>query len=173
MSRRLSRRRFLAVGGLAVAGLAVTGRRFGRTLQIRMWSDAGGAHVGFVPRGLLVAPGDTVRWVVEGANVHTSTAYHPTNGNAPLRMPAGAQPWRSGFLMRPGDLFEVTLHVPGVYDYFCEPHEAVGMVGRIVVGHPGSPLSFPPAHAGRRPIPEAALAAFPDAGAVMRRGRID
>jgi hypothetical protein len=26
----------------------------------------------------------------------------------------------------------------GVYDYFCKPHEAAGMVGRIVVGNPGS-----------------------------------
>ena len=173
MSGRFSRRRFLEVGGLAVAGLAVTGTAFTRTHEIRMWSDATGAHVGFVPHGLRVAPGDTVRWVVDGANVHTSTAYHPANGNAPLRMPAGARPWRSGYLMRPQDHFEVILSVPGVYDYFCEPHEAVGMVGRIIVGEPGSPPYFPSPHASWRPIPEAALAAFPDVGAIMRRGRIN
>ena len=173
MSRRLSRRRFLEVGGLAVAGLAAGVPWPNRTHEIRMWSDAGGAHVGFVPRGLLVAPGDTVRWVVDGANVHTSTAYHPANGNAPLRIPTGARPWDSGYLLHPGDHFEVLLNIPGVYDYFCRPHEAVGMVGRIVVGDAGSPPYFPAPHAGRRPIPEVAIAAFPDAAAIVRRGRVD
>jgi hypothetical protein len=32
--------------------------------------------------------------------------------------------------------FDVTLTVAGAYDYFCMPHEAAGMVGRIVVGKP-------------------------------------
>ena len=37
----------------------------------------------------------------------------------------------------PGESFEVELTEPGVYDYFCIPHEHAGMVGRIVVGGPG------------------------------------
>ena len=45
----------------------------------------------------------------------------------------------SGYLVEPGDRFEVTLTVPGVYDYFCTPHEAAGMVGRIIVGQPARP----------------------------------
>ena len=40
-----------------------------------MRSDPDGAHVGFDPIGLKMAPGTTVRWLVE-ANVHTTTAYH-------------------------------------------------------------------------------------------------
>ena len=173
MSERRSRRQFLQVGGLAVAGLAAGFPRPRRTHEVRMWSDAGGAHVGFRPRGLAIAPGDVVRWVVDGPNVHTSTAYHPTNGNAPLRIPAGARPWDSGYLLHPGDRFEVTLTVAGVYDYFCRPHEAVGMVGRIVVGNPGRAPYFPPPRPGWRPIPKAALAAFPDVHDILRRGRVD
>ena len=30
----------------------------------------------------------------------------------------------------------MTLDRPGVYDYYCQPHEMAGMVGRIVVGEP-------------------------------------
>lgn len=33
--------------------------------------------------------------------------------------------------------FERVFAVPGVYDYFCKPHELAGMAGRIVVGEPG------------------------------------
>ena len=51
----------------------------------------------FNPIGLRVAPGTTVRWVVE-ANVHTATAYHPANGGHPLRIPERAEPWDSGYL---------------------------------------------------------------------------
>ncbi len=32
----------------------------------------------------------------------------------------------------------MTLTVPGVYDYFCIPHEMAGMLGRIVVASPGT-----------------------------------
>lgn len=103
-----------------------------------MLSDLTGARVSFDPIGLLVEPGTTIRWIVS-ANVHTATAYHPHNAHHPLRIPEGAKPWDSGFLVNPGNHFDVTLTVPGVYDYYCMPHEAAGMVGRIVVGKPTGP----------------------------------
>jgi len=37
-------------------------------------------------------------------------------------------------VLQPGEHFDLTLSVPGVYDYFCAPHEQAGMVGRLVVG---------------------------------------
>ena len=103
-----------------------------------MKSDTEGSDVWFDPIGVWVEPGQTVRWIVD-ANVHTTTAYHPKNDGHSLRIPEGATPWDSGFLVNPGDRYDVTLTVPGVYDYFCQPHEAAGMVGRIVVGKPGGP----------------------------------
>ncbi|MGH6946078.1 MAG: plastocyanin/azurin family copper-binding protein [Kiloniellales bacterium] len=134
-----------------------------------------GAHVGFDPVGLLVQPGTTVRWIVE-ADVHTTTAYHPNNEAHSLRIPEGAEPWNSDYLVNPGDSFEVTLSAEGVYDYFCAPHELAGMVGRIVVGRPTGPGSLPfdyfesdPATADWMPVPPAAQKAFPPVEEIMQK----
>lgn len=90
------------------------------------------------------------------------------------RGPAGAEPWDSGFLVHPGDHFEVTLTVPGVYDFFCSPHELVGMVGRIIVGAATGPGAEPfdyfagtPAASDWLPVPEAARAVFPPIARVL------
>ena len=135
-------------------------------VEIVMAGRGGGAHVWFDPVGMMVRPGQTVRWTNrEKDNVHTATAYHPANFDRPLRIPAAATPWDSGYLM-PGDFFEVALTEPGVYDYYCVPHEHAGMVGRLVVGDPGR-------DAGGRPdgdLPEIALAAFPAVEAILRQG---
>jgi plastocyanin len=80
---RLTRRAFLQAGGLLLAGLAVPARgRGASTVEIRMRSDAQGARVWFDPVGVLIEPGQHVKWIVDtpGA-VHTTTAYHPKNGN--------------------------------------------------------------------------------------------
>src|SRR4051794_1734305 len=135
--------------------------------EIRMRSDPDEARVGFDPIGLKVAPGMTMRWVVE-ANVHTATAYHPANGGHPLRIPEDAAPWNSGYLVEPGAAFEVTLAAEGVYDYFCVPHEAAGMVGRIVVGRPGGPGARPPGD----DVPPAARAAFPSVERIVAEGAV-
>ena len=127
-----------------------------------MRSDPEGARVAFDPVGLRVAPGTVVRWVVE-ANVHTTTAYPPVNGR-PLRVPEGAEPWASGYLVEPGEAFEATLTVEGVYDYLCAPHEVAGMAGRIVVGRPGGPGARPPGE----DVPAAARAAFPSVERIMK-----
>ncbi|MEO8848760.1 MAG: plastocyanin/azurin family copper-binding protein [Casimicrobiaceae bacterium] len=111
------------------------------TFEVRAVMSKDGADVYFDPVGLRIQPGDTVRWVqVNG--YHSIASYHPENGNHELRIPDGAQPWDSGILLAEypakGSVFEHTFTVPGVYDYFCDPHEAAGMVGRIVVGAPGN-----------------------------------
>lgn len=88
----------------------------------------------FNPDRLRIQPGETVRWVVESAG-HSTTAYHPQNhAGYHSRIPDGAQPWNSGVLLRRGERFEHTFTVPGVYHYYCIPHEGAGMVGAIVVG---------------------------------------
>ena len=179
-SSLLGRRAVLRAGGLLLAGLAARAMlrpaRAGVVVEIRLRSDPLGTHVWFDPIGVLIEPGQTVRWVNE-ANVHTSTAYHPDNGGHALRIPEAAEPWDSGYLVEPGDSFEITLAVPGVYDYFCAPHEMAGMVGRIIVGAPGGPgtLSFDyfeanPAAQDWRPVPKAAQAAFPPIEAIMNEG---
>lgn len=173
----LGRRAFVGAGGLLLAGLG-TGRPIARAraadmVEIRMMSDALGAAVWFDPIGVLVQPGTTVRWVLDG-NVHTATAYHPANDGHGLRIPEQAEPWDSGYLVDPGASFAVTLTVPGVYDYFCAPHEHGGMVGRIIVGTPTGPGARPfdwfagrPEAADWLPVPEAAQAAFPPVETIM------
>ena len=149
-------------------------------VEIAMKSDPDGAHVWFDPIGLLIRPGQTVRWINGGnGNVHTATAYHPDNGNRALRIPEAAAPWDSGYLVNPGDRFEVTLTVEGTYDYFCAPHEAAGMVGRIIVGRPGGPGSRPfgyfrddPAKRDWLEMPEAAQRALPRAETIMAQSAV-
>jgi plastocyanin len=174
-----SRREFLKAGGLALAGLGIA-PRFGTLLLaspgpklIEMRSDALGSRVWFDPIGLYVQPGTTVRWIAR-ENVHTTTAYHPKNDHHPLRIPDGAAPWDSGFLVKPGATFDVTLTVPGVYDYYCIPHEGAGMVGRIVVGKAigagAKPFDYWVGKRGTddwRRVPDAARAVFPSVARIL------
>lgn len=174
----LTRRELLAAGGLALAGRVLLPGAHGRTRRrgevvIAMRSADQGARVWFEPAGVLVRPGTLVRWIV-GEGVHTTTAYHPSHGGRPRRIPGGARPWDSGHLTSPDDSFEVTLEAEGVHDYFCRPHEAAGMVGRIVVASgrapdPDAPALRPPPGDGE--LPPAAREAFPSVEAIVREGR--
>lgn len=185
------RRAFLRFGGFTLAGLglAPTRQLAGARLLgimgpapelevIDMCSDTLGTKVWFDPIGLHVKPGTTVRWIVR-QNVHTTTAYSPRNAHHPLRIPDGAAAWDSGFLVNPGDHFDVTLTVPGVYDYYCMPHELAGMVGRIVVGgSPGltaRPFDYWEGRSGTADwshVPDAARSAFPTVARILVEGRV-
>lgn len=145
---------------------------------IEMRSDALGAQVWFDPIGLWVEPNTTIRWITR-QNVHTTTAYHPHNSQHPLRIPERAAAWDSGFLVNPGDHFDITLTEPGVYDYYCMPHEAVGMVGRIVVGRVSGSGARPFDYWTGRPgtehwlhVPEAARRAFPSVARILAARRV-
>lgn len=179
-----SRREFLKAGGLALAGFGIAPLIRGRLAHsaaaelIEMRSDAVGSRVWFDPIGLYVEPGTTVRWIVR-ENVHATTAYHPRNDHHPLRIPESAVPWDSGLLVHRGDHFDVTLTVPGVYDYYCMPHEAAGMVGRIVVGKSLGPGAEPfdywvgrPGTDGWRHVPDAARATFPSVERIITERRV-
>jgi plastocyanin len=161
-------------GSVFAAGLAWAESAM---VEIRMRSDTDGGRVGFDPVGLLIQPGQTLRWICE-ANYHTATAYHPTNGGHSLRIPRAATPWSSD-LLQPGEHFDLTLTVPGVYDYFCAPHEQAGMVGRIVLGVASGPGSLPfdwfKGMAEAKdwlPVPTAARAVFPAIADIVRRNTI-
>src|SRR4051794_36315458 len=73
----LTRRRFTAAGGSLLAGLGAA-RATSGIVEIDMWSDEQGEQVGFDPIGIMLQPGQTVRWRCR-ANYHTTTAYHPAN----------------------------------------------------------------------------------------------
>lgn len=159
----LSRRGLLQIGGLTLAGLPFTVSAAG-SVEIRMRGSANGADVWFDPVGIRVAPGTRLQWRNDDpGNAHTATAFHPQNGERPLRIPAGAKAWNSDYLL-PGEMFAVTLTLPGVYDYFCIPHEMAGMVGQIVVFDPGAPI----------PVAAEGMAErFPPVADIIQRGRVE
>ncbi|MFC7097639.1 plastocyanin/azurin family copper-binding protein [Halobaculum marinum] len=92
----------------------------------------GGYH--FDPHVVWVEPGGTVTFHNESGS-HTATAYAEAN-DKPGRIPEGGTAFDTGMLTEAGAEHEVTLDTPGVYDYYCAPHEAMGMVATVVVGHP-------------------------------------
>lgn len=141
------------------------------TIEVGMAGTPNGSHVWFRPRGLRIQRGQTVRWVnQEAGNVHTVTAYHPDNGQ-PLRIPDQAKAWDSGYLM-PGASFEITFDTPGVYDYFCIPHEHAGMVGRIVVGDEVDATTLPYTQTDAA-LPAVAVAGFPSVADILANTRVD
>jgi plastocyanin len=100
----------------------------------------------FKPKRLSIAPGDTVVWENVGSLGHSVTAYED-------EIPDGADYFASGGFdgeqaardayttgdpesgdIPGGESYEHTFETEGVYEYFCIPHEAAGMVGTIAVG---------------------------------------
>ena len=171
----LTRRRVLWAGGALAAGLLTRPAvgLSGAPVVIRMMGNADGSRVGYDPIGLHVAPATTIRWINSDAgNAHTATAYHPEIMDRPRRIPEGAEPWDSDYLL-PDETFSVTLTAPGVYDFYCAPHEQAGMVGRIVVGEPSDEWrGYDGGTDGGMPLPDVALKAFPAVADIVRLGTV-
>lgn len=87
----------------------------------------------YVPEEVTIRAGQTVVWTNTSGIVHTVTADSAlAQDRSHAQLPEGAQPFNSGDIA-PGAVFQHTFDVPGKYVYFCIPHEAMGMVGRIIV----------------------------------------
>ena len=162
----LTRRAALGVGSFLAntAYFNLVWAEAAQFIEIHMKSDPGGGVVGFDPIGVLLQPGQTVRWICD-ANVHTTTAYSPKNDNHSLRIPTAAQPWTSDFLL-PKEAFEVKLTVEEIYNYFCAPHEEAGMAGRLIVGSATGagalPFDYDKSQGHNwKPVPPAAQSTFP------------
>jgi plastocyanin len=78
---------------------------------------------GFKPKSITVAPGTTVRWVNHGQERHTVTSRDGLFDSGP---------------MAPGATYTYTFTRHGTFNYFCRPHEMMGMVGTVVVAAGGS-----------------------------------
>ena len=168
----LTRRGALATGGGFAASLLAARVGFAATAtEIAMRGTKDGGRISFDPVGLWIEPGQSVRFVNrDGGNTHTSTAYCPDIDGRPLRIPTGAKGWDSDYL-EPGQAFEIALEVPGVYDFYCRPHEHAGMVGRIVVGRPENGGQWQQNAEVGDLTPEI-LAAFPAVEDILSMGRI-
>jgi plastocyanin len=168
-----SRRQILQLGGVLIATLSLPApvQSQGGIVEIRMQGRADGSHVWFDPVGVHINPGQSIRWInLDPGNAHTATAYHPAKFNRPIRIPQKAVPWDSDYLL-PNESFTIQLTEPGVYDYYCQPHEQAGMVGRIVVGAPPrSSWDDLPSGQGEQALPQIALDAFPSVEEILQKG---
>ncbi len=77
----------------------------------------------FVPQNVTIRTGQRVRWVNDDATFHTVT---PRNAAQPGTMTRATR-------STAGTVLEHTFNTAGTFDYFCEPHDAAGMVGRVTV----------------------------------------
>jgi len=102
----------------------------GKTVEVSMKNNPKAI---FAPATVNVAVGDTVTWTNPGIITHSVTcdpAQAATAANVAL--PAGVAPFDSG-TMEQDATFSHTFTVKGTYKYICKMHEAMGMVGTVVV----------------------------------------
>lgn len=158
-------------GGLAASLMAARAGLAAEPIDIAMRGSTDGGRVGFDPMGLMIEPGQKIRFVNrDPGNSHTATSYSPDIDGRPLRIPSRAKGWDSDYL-EPGASYEITLDVPGVYDFYCRPHEHAGMVGRILVGRPDAGAGWQQ-NEKVGDLPAEAIAAFPAVADIVSRGRI-
>jgi len=72
----------------------------------------------FDPSAIKVKVGTTVTWRNNGQQTHDVHAYDGSFNSPPLG---------------PGNTFTFTFTKPGLYRYYCIPHEGDGMIGQVQV----------------------------------------
>jgi plastocyanin len=95
----------------------------------------------FDPDDITIAPGDTIRWVNVGGVGHSVTAYEEEIPSDAAYFASGGFDSESaarGGYPQQGDIaggeeYSHTFEVEGDYEYFCIPHETVGMLGAVSV----------------------------------------
>ena len=140
--RSYSRRRTLAVAGSTVlAGLAGCAGGGGDSSPYNGWLDGANnfeavvdrtgtetvtvtvgapSPYAFDPAAVRITPGTTVVWEWSGRGSSHNVV---DNGGA----------FESDYYLEEGSTFEHTFAEPGVYKYYCTPHQTQGMLGVIEV----------------------------------------
>lgn len=141
-SRTVSRRGFLTGAGAAALSAKAAGTAGAQQTRTIEMTD----NLVFDPDDTTVPPGTTVVWENVGRIGHSVTAYEED-------IPADAAYFASGGFddeqtarnsyaagdpdsgdVGGGATFEHTFEVEGEYEYFCVPHESVGMIASLTVG---------------------------------------
>lgn len=114
--------------GVLVIGALLSGVSSAATQKVVITSA-----LRFSPEHIQIRVGDTVEFVNSSQGTHTVTA-DPSlaKEEADVILPKGATPFNSGAIA-PGKTFTHTFSVPGLYQYFCRPHELMGMLGQVEV----------------------------------------
>ena len=79
-------------------------------------------NTAFNPKVITVTAGSLIIWTNRDLVAHTSTGFL-TN----------VEPFCGGTLMSANQSCSIRFMTPGVYPYYCVPHQAFGMVGTVVV----------------------------------------
>ena len=86
----------------------------------------------FSPSTACLKAGGTVTWKNSGTIAHTSTDTPSLAAKAADSvLPAGAAAWNHP--LPAGASWSLKLTVVGTYEYFCIPHETLGMIGSLTV----------------------------------------
>ncbi|MEZ3117751.1 halocyanin domain-containing protein [Halobaculum sp. MBLA0147] len=99
-------------------------RRGQESVSLEVGVQNGDGAYGFGPAAVRVSPGTTVTWTWTGKG-----GSHNVVSSDGL--------FESELVGDEGHTFERTFESPGVYTYYCTPHEALGMKGAVVVGNVG------------------------------------
>ena len=126
----IHRRAFTQI--LAGFGLAVTtapALAQAKTVEVSM----GRGKMVFLPASVTINVGDTVKWTNPAVVLHSVT-FDPGMSAKPgnVILPEGVAPFDSGDLQQDA-VFSHTFTVKGSYKYICKMHEAMGMIGTVVV----------------------------------------
>ena len=89
----------------------------------------------FTPGDITIEVGETVLWENQEGNhnVNGTTATYPNNPESFGNGAASADAWT----------YTYTFNTVGVYDYQCDPHVGLGMVGTVTVVDPNNPIYTP------------------------------
>jgi plastocyanin len=127
MIHRRAFSRLLAAAGLAGTGLAAT-RALAQDDHVDVSIKQATSR--FDPETLEIKRGDTVTWTNPGFVTHTVTCDPAISKTCVL--PAGAAAFSSPD-MEEDATFSHTFTAAGTYKYVCKYHEAMGMIGTVVV----------------------------------------
>jgi len=111
----------------------------GQTVEIKLLGDDG-QNYRFEPTAVTIKPGDAVKFVMVSGGPHNISfdpATVPPESKAQLdaNMDQKISELSSPLLMNPGETYTISFGgiKPGVYEFHCTPHLAMGMKGTITV----------------------------------------
>jgi plastocyanin len=118
------------LAGLGLSFVTTAAFAQAKTVEVLMKQ---GAKSRFDPETVTIAVGDTVKWTNPAFVTHSVT-FDPSIATkaGDVALPAGVAPFDSGSIEEDGT-FSHTFTVKGAYKYFCKFHEAMGMVGTVIV----------------------------------------
>jgi plastocyanin len=89
----------------------------------------------FVPEEIIISAGDKVVWQCESLTHNAQRDDAPSFCTVPENNPTCVNPCQNNeCLLKPSEKsVPIQFNEPGTYDYFCRPHRALGMTGKVIV----------------------------------------